>query len=226
MSTKKVLIIDDDEKINLLLSEYLTKFNFNTVSALLPSEGLKILNTTPPDIVILDIMLPEMDGFEVCRKIRSKSNIPIIMLTARGDVTDRIVGLEIGADDYLPKPFEPRELLARIQSVLKRSSGKTQSTVKDYGKLELNHNSHTLKIEGEEISLTTLEFFALKLLTENTGNVVSRDMLYEKLKGYDDETYDRSIDVLISRLRNKLNDNSKNPKYILTVRGIGYKFIG
>ncbi|MBN1500452.1 MAG: response regulator transcription factor [Spirochaetes bacterium] len=226
MESKKVLIIDDDEKINMLLSQYLTKYNFITTSAVKPSDGFKIIESTPPDIIILDIMLPEMDGFEVCKKIRERHNIPIIMLTARGDVTDRIVGLEIGADDYLPKPFEPRELVARIQTILRRMDGTNNKSVKKFHDIEIDYKAHTLLKNGNEISLTTLEFYSLKLFTENPGMTITREMLYEKLKGYEDESYDRSIDVLISRLRQKLDDDPKNPKYIKTIWGAGYKFIG
>lgn len=227
MEKKKVLIIDDDEKINSLLSQFLAKFNYITISATTPSDGLKILKTTPPDIVILDIMLPEMDGFEVCKQIRSFSNIPVIMLTARGDVTDRIVGLEIGADDYLPKPFEPRELVARIQSIFRRLDNKKDNGIskKTFGDMEIDYKSHTVVKSGNEINLTTLEYYSLKMFTENPGNIITREMLYEKLKGYEDESFDRAIDVLISRLRQKLGDDPKNPKYIKTIWGTGYKFI-
>ena len=226
MDSKKVLIIDDDEKINMLLSQYLSKYNFITISAIKPSDGFKIIETTPPDIIILDIMLPEMDGFEVCKKIRERNNIPIIMLTARGDVTDRIVGLEIGADDYLPKPFEPRELVARIQTILRRLENTNSKKLKKFGDIEINYKAHTVFKNNIEIQLTTLEFYSLKLFSENPGITITREVLYEKLKGYEDESYDRSIDVLISRLRQKLDDDPKNPHYIKTIWGTGYKFIG
>lgn len=227
MIKKKILVVDDDEKINQLLSEYLLKFNYVVTSALTPSEGFKIIQSTPPDIIILDIMMPEMDGFEFCKKLRVNSDIPVIMLTARGDVTDKIVGLELGADDYLSKPFEPRELVARIQSVLKRSDNKLSKNKKfTFGDLEIDCASNSAQLLGEDLNLTTLEFYALKLFCENAGNVVSRDTLYEKLKGYNDESFDRSIDVMISRLRNKIGDNPQKPKYIKTIRGTGYKFIG
>ncbi len=226
MDSKKVLILDDDEKINTLLSQYLTKFNYITTSAVKPSDGFKIIESTPPDIIILDIMLPEMDGFEVCRKIRERYSIPIIMLTARGDVTDRIVGLEIGADDYLPKPFEPRELLARMQTILRRVDNVNNTKSRKFGNIEIDYKSHTVSKNGADIPLTTLEFYCLKLFTENPGMTITRELLYEKLKGYEDESYDRSIDVLISRLRQKLDDDPKNPQYIKTIWGTGYKFIG
>lgn len=222
----KILIIDDDEKLNTLLSEYLSGFNFEVITALTPGDGLKNFQSETPDIIILDVMLPGKNGFEVCKEIRKESSIPIIMLTARGDVTDRIVGLELGADDYLPKPFEPRELAARIQTILRRiNEVKADSKIK-FDNLLIDLDKQTLFMDEKYIELTTMEFEMLKLFVKNPGRVFSRERLMELLRGIDWETYDRSVDVLISRLRQKLNDNPKQPRYIKTIWGSGYKFIG
>jgi len=222
---QRVLIIDDDVKLNDLLVKYLGKYDFNVISAVTPQAGLKILKDSPPDIVILDVMLPEMDGFAVCREIRKSSSVPVIMLTARGEVTDRVVGLEMGADDYLPKPFEPRELVARMQSILRRSTPHRPSVVQ-YGALDISFESHSASLDGKILDLTTLEFMLLAFLAQNPGVVLDREKIFERLKGYDDEALDRSIDVLVSRLRSKLDDDPKHPKFIKTIWGTGYTFIG
>lgn len=226
MENKKVLIIDDDEKLNGLLAEYLSRYGFSVDSATSPSEAFAYIDKKPADIIILDIMLPEMDGFEVCKKIRAGYNIPIIMLTARGDVSDRIIGLELGADDYLPKPFEPRELVARIQTVLRRGGAPVKGGRERYGSLELDHRRYQAFKNGAALDLTTMEFAILALLAGRAGSVVTRDDVFEKIKGIDSESFDRSIDVAVSRIRSKLGDDPKNPEYILTVRGAGYMFIG
>ena len=222
---KRVLIIDDDEKLNNLLTDYLKQFGFAVISAAHPRDGLKLLRPEVPDIIILDIMLPEMDGFEVCREIRKQYSVPIIMLTARGDVSDRIVGLELGADDYLPKPFEPRELVARIQSVLRRTEKKTAHAIIKAGELMLDINRQEATIKGNNLELTTMEFAVLELLAGNAGCVLSRDKIIESTRGFDWDAFDRSIDVLISRLRTKLEDDARNPRFIKTIRGRGYMFI-
>jgi len=223
---KTILIIDDDKKLNELLIDYLKKFSFNVRAATHPVEGLKTISLNLPDLIILDVMLPDMDGFEVCRKIRKDHSVPIIMLTARGDITDRIVGLELGADDYLPKPFEPRELVARIQSVLRRTSEKVKKDILIIGKLKIDYNRHSVKIEGREIELTAMEYEVLTVFVKNYGIVLNRDQIIEKIKGLDWDSFDRSIDVLISRLRQKINDDPKEPTFIKTIWGTGYMFIG
>ncbi|MCP5051115.1 MAG: response regulator transcription factor [bacterium] len=223
---KLILVIDDDEKLNALLKDYLGNFGFNVTTITHPSKALKTIKTHPPNPIILDIMLPDMDGFETCKEIRKTTTTPIIMLTARGEVTDRIVGLELGADDYLPKPFEPRELVARIQTVLRRLNTPTQTNHLTHGTLKINTSNHTVYNQGKELDLTTMEFKLLTLLAKNPGTALSRDQIMEKLSGIDWENYDRSIDVLISRLRQKLGDHPKHPKFIRTVWGYGYKFIG
>ncbi len=227
-ASTRVLIIDDDEKLSALLMEYLTQFGFSVRAVPEPESGLRALKHDPPDIVILDVMLPDMDGFSVCRKVRESSRVPIVMLTARGDVMDRIVGLELGADDYLPKPFEPRELVARMQAVLRRGASTTTDepqTVR-VGGLEVNWSTRDANLEGQALALTTAEFELLGLLVRNRGRVLSRERIMDETRGIDWEAYDRSIDVLVSRLRQKLGDDAKRPAFIRTVRGAGYCFIG
>jgi DNA-binding response OmpR family regulator len=223
--TKEILIIDDDEKLNKLLKEFLTRYDYNVKTAIHPQKGLEMIKSSPPDLIILDIMLPDMDGFSVCREIRKNLSIPIIMLTARGEVTDRIVGLELGADDYLPKPFEPRELVARIQSVLRRSNIPIKVDLLKYKDCIIDINKMRVTLNGDTLDLTTMEFDVLKLFALNPGIVLSRDQIIEKLRGYDWDAYDRSIDVLISRLRSKLKDDPQNPSFIKTIWGRGYMFI-
>ncbi len=223
---KRILIIDDDRKLNSLLTEYLTKYNFDVYSISEPEQALGELKKINPDIIILDIMLPGMDGFEVCRRIRKFYSTPIIMLTARGEVADRIVGLELGADDYLPKPFEPRELAARLQSILRRSSGEMKGERAIFNRLEIDYRKHQVKLDGKPVDLTTMEFEILSLFTKNPGIVMSRDTIFERIKGLDADSFDRSIDVMISRLRSKLNDDPQKPQFLKTIWGAGYKFIG
>lgn len=221
----RVLIIDDDERLGALLTEYLGRFNFEVTTAVHPDAGLRALRTADPDIVILDVMLPGLDGFAVCRKIRETSRVPIVMLTARGEVTDRIVGLELGADDYLPKPFEPRELVARIQAVLRRGTAAADDVLKA-GPLEVNWTTRAARLDGRELDLTGAELELLGLLVRNRGRVLSRDRIMDETRGVDWDAYDRSIDVLVSRLRQKLGDDAKHPRFIRTIRGSGYRFIG
>ena len=223
--TARILIIDDDAKLNTLLTEYLSRFGFGVRTATHPEVGLRSFKTDPPDLLILDVMLPAMDGLAVCRKVRETSRVPIIMLTARGDVADRIVGLELGADDYLPKPFEPRELVARIQAVLRRGST-GQSEIVRVGRVEVDFATRAARLDGRDLSLTTTEFELLGFLARNPRRVLSRDRIIEGTHGINWEAYDRSIDVLISRLRQKLGDDAKMPAFIRTVRGVGYSFLG
>ncbi len=222
---KDILIIDDDEKLNRLLKEFLARFGYDVKCATHPKKGLEMINLNPPDIIILDIMLPDMDGFSICKEIRKNLSVPVIMLTARGDVTDRIVGLELGADDYLPKPFEPRELVARIQSVLRRSNMPQKQNLIKHGDLVIDTARISAGLKGRALDLTSMEFEALSLFANNPGIVLSRDKIIEKLRGFDWDAYDRSIDVLISRLRSKLKDDPQNPSFIKTVWGRGYMFM-
>ena len=223
---KTILVIDDDEKLNSLLKDYLSGFNFKVLTETNPERALNLLKRKTPDIIILDIMLPGMDGFEVCRRIRKSYNIPVVMLTARGKVEDRIVGLELGADDYLPKPFEPRELVARIQSVLRRSLEIGKTSRLHFKSLVVDIDKQLVLLEGEAVELTTMEFEILHLLMKNPGKVLDRDQIMDSLRGLEWEAFDRSVDVLVSRLRQKLRDDPKSPRFIRTIWGRGYKFIG
>lgn len=221
-----LLIIDDDEKLNRLLTAFFDGFGFHTVSATDPEKGLQRLDRLGPDLVVLDVMLPGMNGFEVVKEIRRRSNVPVIMLTARGDVTDRIVGLELGADDYLPKPFEPRELVARIQSVLRRGRPEADDMILRFGDLSIDRTARTATLGNTPLNLTTNEFDALTLLVGKPGKVFSRDEILNALRGIDCEAYNRSVDITMSRLRQKLKDDPKSPRFIKTVWGSGYLFIG
>ncbi len=227
--TKNLLVIDDDERLLKRLKKYLERFDYKVVAHDRPLAGIEQLKKSEIDLIILDVMMPEIDGFEALRQIRKEySALPVIMLTARGEVTDRIVGLELGADDYLPKPFEPRELVARIQSVLRRSERKVttdSSGIITVNNLKLNLNNHSVTLNNEPIRLTNLEFQLLKVFMENASRVLDRNYLQDSLKGMDWESFDRSIDVLISRLRKELGDDPKAPTFIKTIWGSGYMFL-
>jgi DNA-binding response OmpR family regulator len=227
MSRIQVLLIDDDEALGGLLTEYLGQFAFTVKVASHPEQGLRMLQADPPDILVLDVMLPGLDGFAVCRKVRETSRVPIVMLTARGGVMDRIVGLELGADDYLPKPFEPRELVARLQAVLRRgaATAEPRETVR-MGPLEISGQARTVRLSGRPLELTAAEFELLALFVRNPQRALSRDRILEVTRGLDWEAFDRSVDVLVSRLRQKLGDDPRQPRFIKTVRGHGYRFIG
>jgi two-component system OmpR family response regulator len=223
----QILLIDDDTKLADLLGQYFAQFDFELASATLPSQGFSMLAQKPYELVILDIMLPEMDGFEVCKTIRKSSNIPIIMLTARGEVMDRIVGLELGADDYLPKPFEPRELVARIHGLLKRAQmnaddEKNQTAVLSFETLHIDTGKRQVKLDNEALLLSAMEYQLLLLFASSPQKTFSRDELLNQLKGIDADVFTRSIDILVSRLRQKL----KPHEFIRTIRGQGYVFIG
>ena len=224
---ENILIIDDDTQLTELLIEFLSSYKYNVVAKHTPEKGLEHLEKNGADAVILDIMLPGMDGFQVLRKIRENSAIPVIMLTARGEVTDRIVGLELGADDYLPKPFEPRELLARIQSILRRthSLAAIVENVQFEG-LSIDKNKQEVLLDDKPISLSTTEYEALLLFVEHTGETLDREFLVENLRGISWQSYDRSVDVLVSRLRGKLGETPNKTRFIKTIHGLGYKFIG
>jgi DNA-binding response OmpR family regulator len=221
-----ILMIDDDVDLNALVTEYLARFGLHLVTATTASRGMTELRRERPDLIILDIMLPDTDGLTLCRQIRDESDVPIIMLTARGELTDRVLGLELGADDYLSKPFEPRELVARIQSVIRRSANRSNHQVLVSGGLSLEKQTRRVSLDDNEIDLTTMEFELLSILMESHGRVLSRNRLIERLRGIDADVYDRSIDMLVSRLRDKLGDDSHSPRFIKTVRLTGYQFVG
>lgn len=222
----RILLIDDDAKLADLLGQYFEQFAFELHSATHPRKGLELIGSDAFDIVILDVMLPDMDGFEVCKVIRKQSDIPVIMLTARGEVMDRIVGLELGADDYLPKPFEPRELVARIQGILKRAqsgkSGEPASDVMRFGDLVIDTPKRKVTINGEDVALSAMEYHLLLLFSSEPQKTFTRDELLNRLKGIDADVFTRSIDILVSRLRHKL----KPMELIQTIRGQGYVFVG
>jgi two-component system OmpR family response regulator len=218
-----ILCIDDDERLAELLRQFFLRYDLELDSAVRPSEGFSKLKSGNYELVILDVMLPEMDGFEVCKTIRKKSDIPIIMLTARGEVMDRVVGLELGADDYLPKPFEPRELVARVQSILKRTNRNTdQNAPLCFGELVIDTGLKQANIGSRDLHLSAMEYQLLELLAHNVGKTQSRDDILNALRGTDSDLYTRSVDIAVSRLRHKL----KPLEVIKTVRGSGYVFVG
>ena len=221
----RLLLIDDDEALGPPLRAYLARSGFELVHATRPSAGLALLRQGGFDAAILDVMLPEMDGFELCRTIRKESNLPIVMLTARGDVMDRVVGLELGADDYLPKPFEPRELLARLQTVLRRvaPAAAAPGRVWRFDGIEIDLDRRSVRRQGEAIDLTGTEFELLVLLAGAPAKVFSRDDILERLRGHAaEDIHTRAVDILVSRLRRKLEPLN----CIKTLRNAGYTFAG
>jgi len=221
-----ILMIDDDKNLSAMLGEYLTQLGMQVTARTTATEGLKLLRHGEFDALILDVMLPDVDGFEVCRRVRTESDIPILMLTARGDEMDRVVGLELGADDYLPKPFSPRELLARLRAILRRkgSSGSKRSPNLRFGRLEIDRDARVVRVEREACPLTSYQFDLLCVLATNAGRVMSREALMDEVRGEELEVFDRSIDVHVSRIRAAIEDDPKHPRRIITVRGTGYVF--
>ena len=222
----KVLLIDDDAHLGPPLTQYFQRFGLGLEQALTPSTGLARLRQGGFDAAILDVMLPEMDGFELCRAIRRESDLPVLMLTARGELTDRVVGLELGADDYLPKPFEPRELLARIRAILRRRTDGAPPAAQTlrFGSLEIDRDARTVTVGGQPCELTSYQFDLLVAMAERAGRVLTRDQIMEAVRGRELEAFDRSIDVHMGRIRAAIEQDAKNPRRILTVRGVGYVF--
>ncbi len=220
----RLLMIDDDERLSAMVSQYLETRGFKLDTRPDGRSGLDTLRFGSYDGLILDVMLPDLDGFEILKRVRADSNVPVIMLTARGDADDRIVGLELGADDYLPKPFEPRELLARLRAILRRGRHVAEGRVLRFGRLEIDTGAHAVRVAGDERTLTGRQFQLLVALAERAGRVLSRDQLMEIVVGEELDAFDRSIDVHISRIRAEIEDDSKLPRRILTVRGVGYVF--
>ena len=223
---ERILMIEDDEHLAGMVGEYLDDHGFELVARFDAASGLEELGRAGYAALILDVMLPDLDGLEVCRRVRANSAIPILMLTARGEETDRIVGLELGADDYLGKPFNPRELLARLRAILRRAvAGASRgSSVLRYGRLEIDRDARVVRVGDRECGLTSYQFDLLHVLAENAGRVMSRDALINRLRGHALEAFDRSIDVHVSRIRQAIEDDPKRPRRILTVRGAGYVF--
>ncbi|MDZ7643463.1 MAG: response regulator transcription factor [Woeseiaceae bacterium] len=223
----RLLLIDDDERHSKLLQNYLQRFSMQLECAGDARSGLAKLAANGFDLLLLDVMLPGRDGFDICREVRRKSRIPIIMLTARGDVIDRVSGLELGADDYIAKPFEPRELVARIQSILRRieSRADEQSTLV-YQDIEIDREARTVTVDGNPVELTSMEYELLVMLASNPGRQLTRDRILSELRGIDAAILTRSVDIMISRLRAKLGDPGKPARFIQTVWGRGYQFVG
>ncbi len=222
----RLLLIDDDESLNRLLVDYFPRFGHELLTATSVTAGKRVLRTSDPDLLILDVMLPDGDGLELCRSLRLESDIPIIMLTARADVPDRVLGLQYGADDYVPKPFEPRELVARVENVMRRARAAPMKILTATGGLALETETRRVTLNEEEVSLTSTEFELLRILMESRGRVLTRESLLRRLRGLDADIFDRSVDMLVSRLRKKLDDDSRSPKFIKTVWGVGYQFVG
>lgn len=223
----KVLIIDDDRKHSELLRAYFKRFGINLVCAYDAEEGFRKLRREEPDLLLLDIMLPGKDGFEICRELRKTSNIPVIMLTARGDVIDRVSGLELGADDYIGKPFEPRELVARVQAILRRTEGAGSTVGKlTFRGLTIDTETRSVTVDGNAVELTSMEYELLLILARRHGRKLSRDDILSELRGIDAAILTRSVDIMVSRLRQKLGDQVKPPRFIQTIWGRGYSFVG
>lgn len=218
----RALLIDDDQRMFQLLANYLGQNGITLSHAVDGARGLAALEQGAFDVVLLDVMMPGIDGLEVCRRIRQKSRVPVIMLTARGDETDRVVGLELGADDYIAKPFSPRELLARIRAVLRRASPDVLSERLQIGEVSLDVGSREVRVADRQVELTGIEFDILLALARRAGRVVPRDALLSEAGRSDVVVGERTVDVHISRLRQKLGDDSKVPRLIKTVRGVGY----
>ncbi len=227
---QNLLMIEDDTRLAQMVGEYLRQSGYNVSHAADAATGLAQAASDAPDLVILDLMLPDMDGLEVCRRLRGQAGdlarVPVLMLTAKGDPMDRIIGLEMGADDYLPKPFEPRELLARIRAILRRQSEGPAPANKllRFGALEIDRDARTVKVADQPCELTSYQFDLLLALAERAGRVLTRDQIMEAVRGRELEAFDRSIDVHMGRIRAAIEVDAKNPKRILTVRGVGYVF--
>ncbi len=226
----RILIIDDDQKLCSLVRDYLAPHGYDVAAAFSGPAGLDAAMKGDFKAIILDVMLPGMDGFEVLQQLRREVNTPVLMLTSRGDETDRIVGLEMGADDYVPKTFSTRELLARLRAVIRRAgTGSVNRALSDQiaevGPVRVDHLARVARLNNDPIDLTPVEFELLFQLARSPGRVLSRDQLLDRVSGRDYDVYDRSIDVHVSSLRRKLNDDPRCPKFIKTVRSIGYMFI-
>jgi DNA-binding response OmpR family regulator len=221
---ERILLIDDDSRLAAMVSEYLAGAGYRVATAASGETGLERLAKEPYDALVLDLSLPDIDGLEVCRRLRARSDVPVLMLTARGDAMDRIVGLELGADDYLPKPFEPRELLARLKAILRRGKRAAKDPVLSFGRLEIDRGARAVRVAGKEKPLTSFQFALLVALAENAGRVLSRDGLMDLIRGQKLDAFDRSIDVHVSRIRAAIEDDPKKPRRIITVRGAGYVF--
>jgi len=224
---ERILLVEDDPRLAEMLSEYLGQAGFGVTVAPLGATALERLSEADYDAVVLDLMLPDMDGLDVCRELRARDDTPVLMLTARGDAIDRIVGLELGADDYLPKPFEPRELLARLRAIVRRRRVRGAAPGEKalhFGRLEIDTAARAVRLDGKPCELTGYQFDLLVALAKNAGRVLSREFLMDLMKGEELESFDRSIDVHVSRIRAAIEDNPKKPRRVITVRSAGYVF--
>lgn len=229
MANKKVLIVDDDAKIVELVKLYLNRDGYGVITAYDGTAALKLARESRPDLIVLDIMLPGIDGLEVCRILREESSVPIILLTAKTTEQDRIAGLDLGADDYVTKPFSPKELAARVRAVFRRTAADAQELGPEelkFGKLTINFLKHEAYLDDRSINLTPIEFKLLGVMIKEPNRVFSRGQIIEKVLGYDFDGFDRTIDVHILNLRRKLEPDASHPNYIKTVYGAGYKFTG
>jgi two-component system alkaline phosphatase synthesis response regulator PhoP len=226
MTGEKVLVIDDDVKTVELVKLYLDRDGYQVLTAHNGLEALRVAREGYPDLIVLDLMLPDIDGLEICRTLRRESAVPIIMLTARTTDQDKLIGLDLGADDYVTKPFSPKELVARVRAVLRRLAGERGPEEIKSGKLSMNFGTHEAWFAGRSLNLTSVEFKLLRIFAKEPGRVFSRTSLIEEALGYDFEGFDRTIDVHILNLRRKLEPDPNHPKYIMTVYGVGYKFMG
>ena len=227
MGSATILVVDDERKLRDLVRSYLEAEGYAVLLAETGMRALETIERAHPDLIVLDLMLPDIAGEEVARSLRNHSSVPIIMLTAKAGEEDRVAGLRLGADDYLPKPFSPRELVARIEAVLRRTSGEGSSTsgvlIFDEGRLQIDREAHEVRVEGSVAGLTRSEFDLLLALATRPGKVYSRYELVARVQGYDYEGYERTIDAHVKNLRRKLGDDPRNPRYLVTVTGVGYK---
>jgi len=222
---KRILIVDDEERIVQTVKAYLDQEGFKTYTASDGEEALRAFEEKGPDLIVLDLMLPRLSGIEVTKKIRAKSNVPIIMLTAKASEADRVVGLELGADDYVVKPFSPRELVARVRAVLRRIDGDTGMAERIVsGGLDIDLKTREVKVNGVEIELTPTEFDLLAFLAHHPGQVFTRLQLLREVQGYTYDAFARTIDTHVKNLRRKIEEDPKEPHYLLTVHGVGYRF--
>jgi len=220
----KILVVDDEKKIVEILKGYLEREGYQVITAYDGRAALDLAWSNAPDLIVLDLMLPEVSGWDVCRELRRKSDVPIIMLTARDDTTDKIIGLELGADDYVTKPFDPKEVISRVRAVLRRSEGKAiVKAVLNVGDIIIDTEKRIVRRGDSNIELTPIEFEIIRILAENPGRVYSRMQLLDRVQGDAYEGYERTIDSHIKNLRRKLEPDPEHPKYVITVYGVGYK---
>jgi len=222
--TGRILLIEDDHRLAEMVKSYLGQAGFQVTIAARGELGVAAEKRESFDAIILDLMLPDIDGLDVCRRVRLRSDTPILMLTARGDTMDRVVGLELGADDYLPKPFEPRELLARLKAILRRGRGEPTAQMLRFGRLEIDLAAREVRLDGDARALTSYQFDLLAAFAQHAGRVMSRDAIMDLVRNEPLEAFDRSIDVHISRIRAAIEDDARHPRRVITVRGAGYVF--